>query len=183
MSDTRWLNREDQRTWRTFMLATNLLFEQFDRELQRGAAMPAAYYEVLVRLSEAPGRRLRMSDLANRSQSSRSRLSHTIARLEATGWVDRETCSSDRRGAFAVLTEAGFAALEAAAPVHVESVRTHLFDQLTPCQLDELRAISERILDHLVAVKGASPEELGLLGDLAQCRDREGEREESVITP
>ena len=183
MSDTRWLNREDQRIWRTFMLATNLLFEQFDRELQRGAAMPAAYYEVLVRLSEAPGRRLRMSELANRSQSSRSRLSHTIARLEATGWVDRETCSSDRRGAFAVLTAAGFAALEAAAPIHVEGVRTHLFDQLTPRQLEQLRVISERILEHLVSVKGASPEDLGLLGDLSQCRDGDGHARESVITP
>ena len=182
MSDTRWLNREDQRTWRTFMLATNLLFEQFDRELQRGASMPATYYEVLVRLSEAPGRRLRMSDLANRSQSSRSRLSHTIARLEADGWVDRETCSSDRRGAFAVLTDAGFAALEAAAPIHVESVRTHLFDQLDDRQLEQLRVISERILDHLVSVKGASPDELGLLGELAQCRAAGG-NEESTTTP
>jgi DNA-binding MarR family transcriptional regulator len=169
MSETRWLDREDQRTWRTFMLATRLLFEQFDRELQRGASMPSAYYEVLVRLSEAPGRRLRMSALADRSQASRSRLSHTIARLEAAGWVERETCPSDRRGTFAVLTQAGFAALEAAAPVHVESVRTHLFDQLDRRQLEELRAIGERILDHLVSIKGASPDDLGLLGDLGQC--------------
>jgi len=169
MSETRWLDREDQRTWRTFMLATQLLFEQFDRELQRGASMSAAHYEVLVRLSEAPGRRLRMSDLANRSQSSRSRLSHTIGRLEDVGWVTRETCPSDRRGAFAILTEDGFAALEDAAPVHVESVRTHLFDQLDDRQLDQLRTIGERILEHLVSIKGASPDELGLLGDLGDC--------------
>jgi DNA-binding MarR family transcriptional regulator len=169
MPETRWLDREDQRTWRTFMLATNLLFEQFDRELQRGASMPTTHYEVLVRLSEAPERRLRMSELANRSQSSRSRLSHTIARLEGAGWVAREACPSDRRGAFAVLTDTGFAALEAAAPIHVESVREHLFDQLDRRQLDELRAIGERILQHLVSIKGATPDDLGLLGDLGDC--------------
>ena len=171
MSETRWLDREEQRTWRTFMLATNLLFEQFDRELQKGASMPSTHYEVLVRLSEAPGRRLRMSALADRSQASRSRLSHTIARLEAAGWVERETCPSDRRGTFAVLTDAGFAALEAAAPIHVESVRTHLFDQLDGRQLDELRTIGERILEHLVSIRGTSSDDLGLLGDLAQCQE------------
>jgi DNA-binding MarR family transcriptional regulator len=174
MSETRWLDREEQRTWRTFMLATNLLFEQFDRELQKGASMPSTRYEVLVRLSEAPGRRLRMSALADRSQASRSRLSHTIARLEAAGWVERETCPSDRRGTFAVLTDAGFAALEAAAPIHVESVRTHLFDQLDGRQLDELRTIGERILEHLVSIRGTSPDDLGLLGDLAGCQEAVG---------
>ena len=130
MTATRWLDEEEQRTWRTFMVAARLLFEQLDRELQKEAAVPGAYYEVLVRLSEAPDRRLRMSELADRSQSSRSRLSHTIARLEEAGWVNRERCPSDGRGSFAVLTDAGFAALEAAAPFHVEGVRTHLFDQL-----------------------------------------------------
>jgi DNA-binding MarR family transcriptional regulator len=172
MSETRWLDRDEQRTWRTFMLGTNLLFEQLDRELQRDGSMPATYYEVLVRLSEAPGRRLRMSELADRSQSSRSRLSHTVARLEEAGWVGRESCPSDRRGAFAVLTDLGFAALEAAAPLHVESVRTHLFDQLDDAQLESLRTISERLLDHLVSIRGSSPDVVGLLGNLAQlCPD------------
>jgi len=176
MSETRWLDREEQLTWRTFMVATHLLFEEFDRELQRGASMPSTYYELLVRLSEAPERRLRMSELADRSQSSRSRLSHTVTRLQDAGWVTRESCPSDRRGAFAVLTDAGFTALEAAAPIHVESVRTHLFDQLDQDQLDELRAISERILGHLVSVRGSSPDELGLLGNLTQlCATADGE--------
>ncbi len=170
MSEIRWLDREEQRTWRTLMLAANLLFEEFDRELQRSASMPATHYEVLVRLSEAPERRLRMSELADRSQSSRSRLSHTVARLEGAGWVRRDMCPSDRRGAFAVLTDAGFDALDAAAPIHVESVRRHLFDQLDQHQLDELRAIAERILDHLVSIRGSSPDQLGLLGDLAAAR-------------
>ena len=157
MSEPRWLDRDEQRTWRTFMLAANLLFEQFDRELRHQASMPSTYYEVLVRLSEAPERRLRMSDLADLSQSSRSHLSHTIARLEQAGWVGREACPSDRRGSVAVLTDAGFAALEAAAPIHVESVRAHLFDQLDHSQLDQLRAISERLLQHLISMQDRPP--------------------------
>jgi DNA-binding MarR family transcriptional regulator len=169
MAETRWLDENEQRTWRTFMVATQFLFELLQRELERGTAVPGPYYEVLVRLSEAPARRLRMSELADRSQSSRSRLSHTIARLEEAGWVSRERCPSDRRGSFAVLTDAGFGALEAAAPVHVEGVRTHLFDQLNTAQLDELRTISEQLLSHLVAVHGSSPEDLGRLGILGEC--------------
>ena len=83
-------------------------------------------------LSETPGRRRRMSELADATQSSRSRLSHAVARLEELGWVRREACPSDRRGQEAVLTDEGFAALEQAAPMHVESVRDHLFDLLSP---------------------------------------------------
>jgi DNA-binding MarR family transcriptional regulator len=169
LPEPRWLDEEEQRTWRTFMVASHLLFDQLDRELQRDTAVSAPYYEVLVRLSEATDRRLRMSQLADRSQSSRSRLSHTIARLEALGWVVRERCASDRRGSFAVLTDAGFAALEAAAPIHVESVRSHLFDQLDARQLGELRLISEQLLKHLVALNGSAPDVLGLPGVLGPC--------------
>jgi DNA-binding MarR family transcriptional regulator len=169
MATTRWLNQEEQRTWRAFMLATKLLWEQLEREVDQGTDVPSSYYEVLVRLSEAPEQRLRPSDLADRSASSRSRLSHSLARLEALGWVSREACESDRRGAFVVLTDEGLAALEEAAPVHVESVRTHLFDQLDPEQLDQLRAISERLLDHLVSVKGLCPDVVSLLGILGNA--------------
>jgi len=151
------------------MLATKLLWEQLEREVDQGTAVPSAYYEVLVRLSEAPDRRLRLSDLADQSQSSRSRLSHSLARLEALGWIRREACESDRRGAYAVLTEDGFVALEKAAPVHVESVRRHLFDVLPPDQLAQLRTISERILEHVVAVRGTSSDVQGLLGALGGC--------------
>jgi DNA-binding MarR family transcriptional regulator len=174
MAEPRWLDEDEQRTWRTFMVASQLLFEQLDRELQQETAISGSYYELLVRLSEAPGRRLRMSELADRSQSSRSRLSHTVARLEEAGWVNRERCPSDRRGSFAVMTDAGFAALEAAAPFHVESVRSHLFDQLDVVQLDELRKISEQLLNHLVALHGSSPEDLGLLGILGPCEPAAG---------
>jgi len=150
--EPRWLDEAEQRTWRAFMLSHLLLFEQFERDLQRDAGLPTAYYEILVRLSEAPDHRLRMSDLAERSQSSRSRLSHAVARLEEQGWVRRESCPTDRRGAIAVLTDEGYAALEAAAPAHVESVRTHLFDALSPEQLEALRDISTTILAHLAEI-------------------------------
>ena len=169
MEFTRWLTREEQRTWRTFMLAVKLLWEQLERELDQGSEVRSPYYEILVRLSEAPDRRVRLSDLADRLQNSRSRLSHSVARLESLGWIVREACPSDRRGAFAVLTDRGGAALRAAAPVHVESVRTHLFDQLDATQLEQLRAISQQLLSHLVEVRGASLDVQALLGAVSGC--------------
>ncbi|MEV6810702.1 MarR family transcriptional regulator [Micromonospora craterilacus] len=146
---TRWLDPDEQRTWRAFLAASRALMETLDRELQRDAGMPHAYYEILVRLSEAPDRRLRMSELADATGSSRSRLSHAVARLEAAGWVRREDCPTDRRGQLALLTDDGFATLAAAAPGHVEGVRRHLFDALSPAQVDQLRRISEALTDHL----------------------------------
>lgn len=149
MSGTRWLDNDEQRTWRAFLAATTLLLERLDRQLQRDSGIPHTYYEILVRLSEAEGRALRMSDLAVNSMSSRSRLSHAVARLEEAGLVRRESCDTDRRGSIAVLTDAGFAALEKAAPGHVECVREHLFDQLSPDQQSDLRAACEAVVEHL----------------------------------
>ena len=147
----RWLDDEEQATWRAFLAATRLLMDRLDRELQTGAGIPHSYYEVLVRLSEAPGRAMRMSDLAERCDSSRSRLSHAVGRLEERGWVRRESVESDRRGAVAALTAAGLSALEAAAPIHVEGVRSHLFDPLTPAQRQALGEISRVLYEHLDA--------------------------------
>ena len=146
---TRWLDEDEQRTWRAFLSANRLLFELLERELQQDAGMPHAYYEILVRLSESPGHRLRMSELAERSFSSRSRVSHAAKRLEEAGWLRREDCAEDRRGAWAVMTDKGYEVLKAAAPGHVEAVRTHLFDQLTPEQVKQLRAISEAVVRHI----------------------------------
>ena len=148
---TRWLSDDEQQVWRAFLGANKLVFEQLDRELQRDCGIPHAYYEILVRLSEAPERQLRMSALADRSQSSRSRLSHAVARLEENGWVRREACPDDKRGQLAVLTDDGFAALEKAAPTHVESVRRHVFDPLTVEQPRRLGEISSKLLDALRA--------------------------------
>lgn len=149
MDHTRWLDSEEQRTWRSYMAAARLLFDQLDRQLQRDAGLPHTYYEILVRLSEAPGRTLRMSELAATSLSSRSRLSHAVARLEEAGWVVRRACPTDRRGSFAHLTDAGMKRLAQAAPGHVEAVRTHLFDPLTREQQAALREISDTLLAHL----------------------------------
>lgn len=149
MGETRWLSPDEQQTWRTFLIATRLLFAEFERDMQQCAGMPLTYYEVLMVLSEAPDRALRMSELAGALQVSPSRISHAVSRLEGTGWIRRELCPSDRRSWFAILTHEGFAALEAAAPFHVESVREHLFDRLSPAQLSHLRDISKTLLHHL----------------------------------
>jgi DNA-binding MarR family transcriptional regulator len=146
MNGTRWLTADEQRTWRAYLAATKLLSAQLERELQRSQGFSHGYYDILVRLSEAPDRRLRMSDLADAADSSRSRLSHAVSRLEELGWVVRETCASDRRGAYANLTDAGFAALVEAAPSHVESVRTHLFDPITAEDARLLGEICEKVV-------------------------------------
>ena len=171
-SPPRWLDEAETRTWIAWILSTRLLWDELERDLQRDAGMPFSYYEVLVMLSQAPGRSQRMSELADATQSSRSRISHAITRLEGLGWVRRETCESDRRGALAVLTDAGFSALETAAPDHVESVRTHLFDQLSPEQLVQLREISDVLLDHLLPIVSSRDESNG--GRLQMARARLG---------
>ncbi len=149
MGETRWLDAEEQRTWRSFLTANRLLFERLDRQLNVDSGMPHAYYEILVRLSEADGWALRMSQLADCAASSRSRLSHAVTRLEEAGWVCRSSCPTDRRGAIATLTEQGYAALAAAAPGHVEAVRSNLFDQLTEEQVQALGEISAALVEHL----------------------------------
>lgn len=146
---TAWLDEDEQRAWRAFLHATGALMSQLERELQADHGLSHAYYEVLVHLSEAPDRTLRMSQLADASRSSRSRLSHAVARLESSGWVVREACQGDRRGQMCRLTDEGFAVLERAAPSHVEGVRRHLFDQLDAGQVEQLRTISEAVVTHL----------------------------------
>jgi DNA-binding MarR family transcriptional regulator len=145
-TEPRWLTERERAAWLSYLGVTRLLDEALDRQLTRDAGMPHAYYQILAMLSEAPGRSLRMTDLAGITNSSQSRISHAIARLEAAGWVRREPCPTDKRGNVAVLTDAGFATLAAAAPGHVEAVREHLFDPLTPEQVDQLATICAAIL-------------------------------------
>jgi DNA-binding MarR family transcriptional regulator len=152
---TRWLTSEEERAWRLFLTATQILFSAVEGQLQRDSAIPHGYYEILVRLSEADGRSLRMSQLAEASTSSKSRLSHAVARLEERGWVERLDCPTDRRGQVAQLTDAGYAALEAAAPGHAEQVRRSVFDRLTGDQVAQLATISAAI------AAGAQPGEAG----------------------
>jgi DNA-binding MarR family transcriptional regulator len=149
MADTqaRWLTSEEERAWRSFLTATQILFSAVEGQLQRESAIPHGYYEILVRLSEAEDRSLRMSQLAEASTSSKSRLSHAVARLEERGWVERLDCPTDRRGQVARLTDAGYAALEAAAPGHADQVRRSLFDRLSGDQVAQLAAISAAIAE------------------------------------
>lgn len=149
MTDPRWLDDEEQGAWRAYIEASRRVIEQLERDLQASSGLPVTYYEVLVQLSEAPRRTMRMSELARRSLSSPSRLSHAVARMEQLGWIRREACPSDRRGSFAVLTDEGFRVIEAAAPGHVESIRSHFLDHLSRDQLRQIREIGEAVSGHL----------------------------------
>jgi len=145
----RWLSDEEQQTWRGFLAVNQLLFEALDRQLQQDASMPHGYYILLAMLSEAPNRRLRMSELAEITQSSQSRVSHAVSRLEENGWVRREKVQGDRRGNLAVLTDEGYEVLTRTAPGHVAAVRENLFDLLRPEQVHQLFEICAAVLDKL----------------------------------
>ncbi|MFC5217784.1 MarR family winged helix-turn-helix transcriptional regulator [Streptomyces coerulescens] len=153
--ETRWLTDEQQRVWRTYLDAVTLLEDHLDRQLQRDAGMPHIYYGLLVKLAESPRRRLRMTELAMYAKITRSRLSHAIARLEKNGWVRREDCPDDKRGQFAVLTDAGMEVLKETAPGHVEAVRQAMFDRLTGEQQKALGEIMR------IVAEGLQPTEAG----------------------
>jgi DNA-binding MarR family transcriptional regulator len=149
VDDVPWLDTAERRTWLALLATTSRLDDALDRQLQHDADMPLAYYQLLAMLSEAPGRSMRMTDLAVITQSSQSRISHAVKRLEARAWVVRRPCPDDRRSTRAELTGAGYAALAAAAPGHVRAVRKHLFDALTDEQVAQLRTILAAVLDRL----------------------------------
>lgn len=145
----RALTAEEQATWRAFARSSRLLFAQLERDLARDAGMAPGAYELLVILAEAPGRAMRMNELAEATLTSPSRITHAVERLVDLGWVERATCPSDRRGWLAVLTDAGQAALAATAPRLIEHLRAHLFDGLSTDDAAELRRICESILGRL----------------------------------
>lgn len=126
-----WLTESQQRVWRSYLLAGTHISEYLDEAL-RQFNLSLAEYEVLVRLSESPNHTLRMGELASSVGHSRSRLTHTVKRMEQMGLVDRSSCSSDGRGVQATMTDAGFALLKRAAPAHVDSVRRVFVDAITP---------------------------------------------------
>ncbi|MEV6861614.1 MarR family transcriptional regulator [Streptosporangium subroseum] len=150
--ESRWLSPIEQRAWRTHLAAHKLLDHRLDRELQP-FGLSVNDYEILVNLSETTGHRIRMSDLADATIQSRSRLSHQISRMEAAGLVARETCEDDRRGTFAVLTEHGWDTIQKVAPHHVASVRQHFIDLLTDEQLHELETAYAPVVEHLKSLR------------------------------
>lgn len=143
---TRWLDEAQQRHWRSWVAASTLLRERLSHELQASHGLTLADYEILVRLSESEHRQMRMSRLAEHTLASRSRLTHQVDRLERLGLVRREPCADDRRGQLAVLTDHGWQVLTEAAPTHVQGVRRHLVDVLTPEQFTHLGEASATIV-------------------------------------
>jgi DNA-binding MarR family transcriptional regulator len=146
---TRWLDGEEQQVWRSFLEGSQLLSDRLARELDDDTDLSLPEYEVLVRLSEEPDHSLRMSALADKLVHSRSRLTHTARRMEDRGLVERRACPGDGRGVLCVMTDAGYEALVKAAPTHVEGVRTHLFDQMTPEEVRTLGAVMGKLRHHL----------------------------------
>ena len=144
-----WLSDEEQAAWRPFVALLFRMPAALDAQLQKEAGISNFEYLVLSSLSEAPGRTLRMSELAALASGSLSRLSHVVSRLESRGWVRRETCPGDGRFINAVLTDEGWAKVVATAPGHVAAVRRLLVDVLTPQQLRVLGAISDEVLTGL----------------------------------
>lgn len=157
----RWLTAEQQRVWRTYLLGAARLNERLDADLHRlGLDLPE--YEILVVLEESADRRLRMSELADAVHQSRSRLTHTVARMEKAGLVERMTCPTDRRGRWATLTDPGFEVLERAAPGHVAAVRRNLVDAVSPADWEALG----RVFAAVLAVPPDDPEDdARLIGD------------------
>ena len=144
----RWLNTAEMKAWRRYIIASRRLLEALDSDLE-DHDLSMADYEILAQLSDAPERKMRMSELAEIALLSRSRLSHRMKVMEIAGWVKREACPSDKRGYFAVMTAKGWKAIVAAAPDHVESVRTRFVDHLTKADQEVIAAIFNRIEDSL----------------------------------
>lgn len=140
-AEPRWLTDDEQRAWRSFLLAQQLIDDALDRQLQRDSGMPHAYYMILTTLIESDDHAMRMSELASQLHFSASRLTHAVASLERSGWVVRKACPTDKRGQIATLTRAGVRAQHAAAIGHVAEVRHRVFDQLTHTQVEQLRRI------------------------------------------
>ncbi len=148
-TEPRWLDDKEMRAWRAYIVGSQMLSYRLHRELQDNHGLALADYEILVRLSEQPGARMRMSVLAGEMASSKSRLSHQVTRMEQAGLVIRTECPSDGRGVFAELTDKGAEVLNTAAPTHLDGVRTHLIDLITDEEQAVLASVFERVDEHL----------------------------------
>jgi DNA-binding MarR family transcriptional regulator len=147
-SEPRWLNAAEMKAWRRYIIASRRLLGALDDDLA-AHDISMSDYEVLAQLSEAPDRRMRMSELADVAMISRSRLSHRIKVMEKAGWVKREACPIDKRGYFAVMTPKGWKAIVAAAPDHVASVRERFLDALDKGDQKVLAEIFERVAQRI----------------------------------
>ena len=148
--EARWLDDAQQHSWRALMMGMTLLMERLDDDLRREFGMSLTEYEVMVRLSERPGRAMRMAQLADAMAHSRSRVTHTVARMEAAGYITRGTTPEDGRGVVATMTDTGYDLLVRAAPCHVESVRRNLVDLVAAKDFVAVGRVFDRVADHLV---------------------------------
>jgi len=149
-SGTRWLDEDQQRSWRALMMGTTLLLDRLDDDLQAAFGISLTEYEILVRLSEKPGRRMRMAHLADALCHSRSRVTHTVSRMERSGLIERIDSSEDGRGVLAAMTREGLALLEKAAHVHVSAVRANIVDMASDEDFAALGRVMNAVADHLV---------------------------------
>jgi DNA-binding MarR family transcriptional regulator len=149
-TQTHWLSTEQQRAWRAYLVGTTLLTERLDRDLRERHALSLPEYEILVRLSEAPDRQLRMAVLADSLSHSRSRITHTVARMELEGLIVRTTCPSDRRGVIAEMTDKGFQVLRQAAHTHVAGVREYLVDIADTRDFSAVGRVFDSVADNLI---------------------------------
>ncbi|MBW3663663.1 MAG: MarR family transcriptional regulator [Actinobacteria bacterium] len=151
MEEPRWLTDPEQHAWRRLAAVVLKLPSELERQLQQDADVSHFEYWVMALLSEAPERRLQLSDLAAQANASLSRLSHVVTRLEKRGWVAREPCEHDARASYAVLTEAGWDKVVATAPGHAEAVRGFVFDGLDDGDVADLARVCDAILERLDA--------------------------------
>ena len=147
-NEPKWLNPREMKAWRSYIIASRRLLEALESDLD-GHDLSMPDYEVLAQLSDAPDRRMRMSELAEIAMISKSRLSHRMKVMEKSGWVRREVFPDDKRGSFAVMTEKGWRAIVKAAPDHVASVRNRFVDNLTLKEQEELAKIFDRVTTKL----------------------------------
>jgi DNA-binding MarR family transcriptional regulator len=151
MAGTQWLSDQEMYAWIGYRRMRLLLDLALQRDLASQSGLSEADYDVLSSLSEAPGQRMRLTDLARHMRWSTSRLSHQITRMQQRRLVEREECAEDGRGSMLVLTTGGMAAIAAAAPGHVASVRKHFIDVLSQEEVDVLGALAHRVVDRLQA--------------------------------
>ncbi|MCW2843245.1 MAG: transcriptional regulator, MarR family [Nocardioides sp.] len=146
-----WLDPGQQQAWRAYLMGTTLLLDRLDDDLRRTFDISLTEYEILVRLSEREGRQLRMAQLADALAHSRSRVTHTVARMEHAGLIERSTSPEDGRGILATMTDKGYALIKRVAPVHVNGVRDHLVDLVSPEDFEALGRVMNAVADNLVA--------------------------------
>jgi len=150
-TETRWLDTDQQQAWRAFIVGSTLLNDTLDRELRHAHGISLAEYEILVRLSESPDRTLRMAKIAESMQHSRSRVTHTVSRMEKGGLIRREAAADDKRGVDAIMTDQGWELLKAAAHTHVTGVREHFVDLASPADFTAMGRVMNAVSDQLVA--------------------------------